>query len=99
MAGMPDNAGWMSGEPPEPDPPYDPEWVHAIHDALIHWEPRMFAEVFSLADGHDHELQAAVGMTVDYLNDQLATYKQGSAQFNDAAARADELQRLTMGDD
>jgi hypothetical protein len=97
MVTMPET-GWMADEPPEPEPPYDPEWVHAIHDALIHWEPRMFAEVFSLADGHDHELRAAVGMTVDYLNDQLATYKQGSAQFNDAAARADELQRLTMGD-
>jgi hypothetical protein len=90
--------GW-TGEPPDPDPPYDPEWVHAIHDALIHWEPRMFAEVLTLAEGHEHELRAAIGLTVDYLNDQMATYKRGSAQFDDAAARADELQRLTMGDD
>lgn len=91
--------GW-TGEPPEPDPPYDPAWIEAIHDALIHWEPRMFAEVYRLTgDGHEHERRAAVGMTVDYLNDQLATYKPGSAQFDDAAARADELQRLTVGDD
>ena len=52
--------GW-TGEPPEPDPPYDPEWVHAIHDALIHWEPRMFAEVLTLAEGHETELRAAIG--------------------------------------
>lgn len=95
---MPD-AGWMADEPPEPDPHYDADWIHAIHDALIHWEPHMFAEVLEITgDDHGHELRAAIGMTVDYLNDQLATYKRGSAQFNDAAARADELQRLTMGD-
>jgi hypothetical protein len=38
-------------------------------------------------------------MTVDYLKDQMATYRHGSAQFDDATARADELHRLTMGDD
>jgi hypothetical protein len=97
MVTMPET-GWTS-EPPDPDPPYDPEWIHAIHDALIHWEPRMFAEVLRLAEGHEHELRAAIGMTVDYLNDQIATYRPGSAQFEDAGARADELQRLTMGDD
>src|SRR5258706_5521965 len=90
----------MSDGPPEPAPPYDADWVHAIHDALIHWEPRMFAEVLAIGGGgHEHELRAAVGVTVEDLNDQLATYKRGSAQFNCAASRAGEVHGLTLGGD
>jgi hypothetical protein len=92
--------GWMTGEPAEPDPPYDWRRVEILLDGLTRNPPRDFAAIFEMAgDGHEHELRAAVGMAVNYIKDQLATYPSDSAQYWDAATRADELQRLTTGDD
>jgi hypothetical protein len=99
MVTMPET-GWMTGEPPEPDPPYDWRRVEILLEALTQLPPRDFAGVFEMTgEGHEHELRAAMGMAVNYINDQLATYPPDSAQYADAAARADELHRLTMGDD
>lgn len=108
-------AGWWAGDDPENmpevvrrwmrepdpgDPPYDWRRVEIFFDVLTKLPPREFAEWRDRAgDDHDHEWRAAVGMTVDYLNDQLTTHAGGGPQFMDAAARLDELQRITMGDD
>ena len=89
---------WMS-EPDPGDPPYDYRRIEILFDTLIHLPPRDFAGFRDLAlDGHEHEWNAAQGMAVAYINDQLATHPPGSREFLDAAARADELQRLTIGD-
>jgi hypothetical protein len=91
-------SGFIGGED-EPEPPYDPKWVESIYEALIQAPPSEFPDIFwACGDDHDHERRAAVGMVVDYINDQLATYRPGTAQVRDALARADELQRITMGD-
>lgn len=98
--GMPEVVKRWMAEPDPGDPPYDWRRVEIFFDALTKLPPREFAEWRDRAgDEHDHEWRAAVGMTVDYLNDQLAAHPPGSPERLDAAARADELQRITMGDD
>lgn len=97
---MPDIVAWMDPGPPEPEPPYNARRVQILYEALTQLPPREFAGWRDRAvwEAHEGEWQAAVGLTVDYLNDQLQSYPRGSEQWNDAAARADELQRLTLGD-
>lgn len=99
MTVMPET-GW-TGEPPEPDPPYDSRRVEILVDALTKLPPRDFAgwRERALEEGHEHEWNAAQGLAVEHINGQLATHAPGSPEYLDAVARADELQRITMGDD
>jgi hypothetical protein len=97
--GMPDVVKRWMRDPDPGDPPYYWQRVEIIFNALIKLPPRDFDEWRHRAgEEHEHEWRAALGMAVDYINDQMATYPPGSAQYADAVARADELQRLTIGD-
>jgi hypothetical protein len=98
--GMPDVVKRWMREPDPGDPPYDWRRVEILFDALTKLPPRDFAEWRdrALEEGHEHEWNAAQGMAVEYINDQRETHPPGSPQFLDAMARADELQRLTIGD-
>jgi hypothetical protein len=89
---------WMR----EPDPAETYDWrrVEILFDALTKLPPRDFARFrdIALGDGREHEWNAALGMALTYIFDQFETHPVDSAQYADAVARADELQRLTMGD-
>jgi hypothetical protein len=99
MGHMPET-GWMSDEPPEPEPPCDWRRVEILENVLTRLPPRDFAVFFEMAsDGYERELREAISIAVKIVNVHLDAYPQGSPQWLDAAARADELQRLTMGDD
>jgi hypothetical protein len=88
-------AGYIGGDP-EPEPPYDPVWVDVIYQAFTELSPYLFGEVFWVCgDEHDHERRAAIGLVVEWLNDQLVTYRPGTLQHRDAVARARELSRVT----
>jgi hypothetical protein len=98
MVGMPET-GWTN-EPIEPEPPRDWRRVEILADALTKLPPRDFAVFVEMAgEEYEPELRAAISIAVNIVNVHLAAYPPGSAQYLDAAARADELQRLTMGDD
>jgi DNA-directed RNA polymerase specialized sigma24 family protein len=96
--GVPET-GWTN-EPIEPEPPRDWRRVEILADALTKLPPRDFAVFVEMAgEEYEPELRAAVGIAVNVVNVHLAAYPPGSPQYLDAAARADELHRLTMGDD
>jgi hypothetical protein len=98
MVGMPET-GWTN-EPIEPEPPRDWRRVEILADALIKLPPRDFTVFVEMAgEEYESELRAAISIAVNIVNVHLAAYPPGSPQYMDAAARADELQRLTMGDD